>query len=201
MWRVTKTKHRKKDRKQGRLIEKTKKTSFINLPSLRKQPTFRHHWFPCEVTPETRAEKFHTDDLPILRSGHCFWLVGNILRPIRSTTQIWAVARHGYGQEFLCSFFRRHFARKPPVASQDVFCFLRLQNTCSSCKRSSLGCRWCSGAFHQWHRTTFEAPRYRMVCVVKTASFVFALFSLYSKITALLALEWINAVAFVTLRI
>ena len=40
-----------------------------------------------------------------------------------------------------------------------------------------------------------------MVCVVKTASFVFALFSLYSKITALLALEWINAVAFVTLRI
>ena len=35
VWRVTKTKHRKKDRKQGRLIEKTKKTSFINLPSLR----------------------------------------------------------------------------------------------------------------------------------------------------------------------
>ena len=70
MWRVTKTKHRKKDRKQGRLIEKTKKTSFINLPSLRKQPTFRHHWFPCEVTPETQAEKFPTDDLPILRSGH-----------------------------------------------------------------------------------------------------------------------------------
>ena len=42
--------------------------------------------------------------------------LGNLIQPIRSTTQIWVVTRHQYG--ILHSFLRRHFAGKPVVASQ-----------------------------------------------------------------------------------
>ena len=48
--------------------------------------------------------------------------VGNLLQPIRNTTQIWRVI----SMEFLRSFLRRHFAGKPVVASRNVGCFLRL---------------------------------------------------------------------------
>ena len=30
-------------------------------------------WFPCEITSDKRAQKFHTDDASFLR-GYCFWL-------------------------------------------------------------------------------------------------------------------------------
>ena len=29
----------------------------------------RHYWFPCEMTSEKRAQKFHTDDVTLPRSG------------------------------------------------------------------------------------------------------------------------------------
>ena len=42
----------------------------------------------------TSEKKFHTDDVSLPRYGSCFWLVvlqGNLLQPIRSTTQICVV--------------------------------------------------------------------------------------------------------------
>ena len=32
----------------------------------------RHHWSPREMTSEKRAQKFHTDDASLSRSGQCF---------------------------------------------------------------------------------------------------------------------------------
>ena len=44
------------------------------------------------MTSKKWAQKFYTDD------GWCFWLVGNLLQPIRTTTQIWVVnKRHQFG--------------------------------------------------------------------------------------------------------
>ena len=40
--------------------------------SLRNQLT---DWFPHQMTSEKWAQKFHTDDASLLRSGQCFWLV------------------------------------------------------------------------------------------------------------------------------
>ena len=34
-----------------------------------------HHWFPHEMTPDERAQKFHNDDVSLYISGKCFWLV------------------------------------------------------------------------------------------------------------------------------
>ena len=33
----------------------------------------RHNWFPRQMTSEKRAQKFHTDDASLPRSGQCFW--------------------------------------------------------------------------------------------------------------------------------
>ena len=33
------------------------------------------HWFPRKMTPDEWAQKFHTDDMSLSRSGQCFWLV------------------------------------------------------------------------------------------------------------------------------
>ena len=33
-----------------------------------------HHWFPGERTSEKRAQKLHTDDMSLPRSGKWFWL-------------------------------------------------------------------------------------------------------------------------------
>ena len=57
-----------------------------------------------EMTSEERAQKFHTDDASLPRSGYCFCLVGNLLQPIRSTNQIWVVnARQQFGISTLVS--------------------------------------------------------------------------------------------------
>ena len=32
-------------------------------------------WFPHKMTPDERAQKFHTDDMSLPGSGQCFWLV------------------------------------------------------------------------------------------------------------------------------
>ena len=63
--------------------------------SLSKQPTFREatRWFPCEMTPEKRAQKYYTDDAkyPILCRTLMF---ENLLHAIRGTIQIWVVTGH-----------------------------------------------------------------------------------------------------------
>ena len=59
------------------------------------------------MTSEKRAQKFHTDDAsyPYLSSAS-YWscLVGNLIQPIRSTTQIWVVTRHLYGISHFWNF-------------------------------------------------------------------------------------------------
>ena len=54
---------------------------------------------PRNVTCKEQAQKFHTDDMSLGRSGKCFWLVE--AQPIRSTPQIWVVSRHQYGNSTL----------------------------------------------------------------------------------------------------
>ena len=46
------------------------------------------------MTSEKLAQKFHTGGVLPRRSGWCFWVVVNLLHPIRSNSQMWVVARH-----------------------------------------------------------------------------------------------------------
>ena len=58
-----------------------------------------HHWFPAEMSPEKRAQKFHTDDESLPRSGTASgWScrLWNLLQPIRSSTPIWVVTHDQY---------------------------------------------------------------------------------------------------------
>ena len=96
--------------------------------SLRKQPTFGDA----------------TTGLPskwVMVGGASNWLchMGNLIQPIRSTTQIWVVTRHQYGISVLISqtsfggetsgsVTKCHFTGKPVVASRNVGCFLRLMS-------------------------------------------------------------------------
>ena len=90
----------------------------------------RYHWFPREMTSQKRAQKIHTDDVPLPRSGWCFWLVllyGKFTSISQKhypdlgsdTSSLWN----------FCAFLSTSFAGKPVMASQNVGCFLRL-NTC-----------------------------------------------------------------------
>ena len=91
---------------------------FVRKTSLGKQPISRHHhWFPLEMTSKERAQKFHTDDVSLPKSGNASnWScrVANLLQPIRSISQIWVVARHQYGIS-ACEVV--HLAGKPIMAS------------------------------------------------------------------------------------
>ena len=65
--------------------------------SLRKQTADiwrRHRWFAGEMMSEKLAQKFHTGGALTRNYGSCFWVVVNLLHPIRSNTQMWVVARH-----------------------------------------------------------------------------------------------------------
>ena len=84
----------------------------------------RYHWFSRKMTSEKRAQKFHTDNASLARSWKCFWLAGNLLPPIRGTTQIWGVTPHQYGISTLIS--QASFSGNPVVASLNVDCFRRL---------------------------------------------------------------------------
>ena len=59
------------------------------------------------MTSEKRAQKFHIEDTSLPRSGYSAsdWpcRVGNLIQPIRGTTQIWVVTRHQYGISALVS--------------------------------------------------------------------------------------------------
>ena len=95
--------------------------------SLRKRPTFGDTTtgFPAKwlLRNERRNSILMTRHYPNLGTASDWSCrVGNLVQPIRSTTQIWVVTRI----EFLRSFFRRHLARKPVVAPPNVGCFLRL---------------------------------------------------------------------------
>ena len=54
------------------------------------------NWFPRDMTPEKRVQKFHTDNASLPTSGSCFWLSHSVkqislaARPIRTTTKICA---------------------------------------------------------------------------------------------------------------
>ena len=65
--------------------------TFTNLGFLQPEKTpdisWRHGWFPRRMRSEKWAQKFHTDDVSLARSGQCPWLVRNLIHPIRSTTQ------------------------------------------------------------------------------------------------------------------
>ena len=50
-----------------------------------------------------RAQKFHSDDVSLARSGEFFWLVANLLQSSTSTIQIWVVASRKYGISALIS--------------------------------------------------------------------------------------------------
>ena len=98
--------------------------------SLRKQETFGDATIGFPAKWRLRNERRNS----ILMTRHGAYLgsasdwscrVGNLIQPIRISTQIWVVTRDS--MDFLCSFLRRHLAGKwPVVASPNVGCFLRL---------------------------------------------------------------------------
>ena len=47
----------------------------LNKPGKTADIWRRYHWFPRQKTSEKRAQKFHTDDASLPRSGYFFWLV------------------------------------------------------------------------------------------------------------------------------
>ena len=59
----------------------------------------------CPYYRGVRKERLDcTDDVSLVRSGYyayyasdCSWRKGNLLQPIKSTTQTWLVTRHQYG--------------------------------------------------------------------------------------------------------
>ena len=101
----------------------------------RKQPTFGDATTVSPAKWRLRNERRnsvlmtrHSPDLGRLDLGSASdWScgVGNLIQPIRSTTQIWGVTRHQYGIFVLVSL-RRNLAGKQVVASPNVRCFLRL---------------------------------------------------------------------------
>ena len=65
----------------------------------------RQRWFSREMTSIERAQKFHTDEVSLSRSGQCFWLVEvNFLRGTTNqkyypdlasdTSSVWRFCRH-----------------------------------------------------------------------------------------------------------
>ena len=75
------------------------------------------------------------------------WDMGNLIQPIRSTTQLDSDASSEVSREFLRSFLRRHLAAKQVVALPNVGYFLRLQ----VCLFSFCGCLELPGywTFHE----------------------------------------------------
>ena len=76
------------------------------------------------MTSEKRAQKFHTDDGSLPRSGSASdWLnqISHAARPVRSTAQIWLVTRHQYVISALVS--QTSFGGE---TSGSVVCFVRL---------------------------------------------------------------------------
>ena len=81
------------------------------------------------MTSKKRAQKLHTDDtsLPMPELGWSY-SVGNLIQPIRSTTQIWVVTRHQNGISALVSetSFSGETSGKPSGSVANCWRFLRL---------------------------------------------------------------------------
>ena len=78
------------------------------------------------MTSEKPAQKFHTDDASLPRSGLCFWLVvprivGNLFQAIRGITQIWEVTLHQYGISVLVSQTSFHGQTRGGLATFRLF--------------------------------------------------------------------------------
>ena len=87
----------------------------------------RHHLMGKRVVASPNVSCFlRLESKPVECTSASDWscCVGNLIQPIRSTTQIWVVMRHQYGISVLVS--QTSFGRKPVVASPNVGCFLRL---------------------------------------------------------------------------
>ena len=75
----------------------------------------RDHRFSRQMTSEHRLQKFHTDYASLYSASDWSCHERNLLRPIRSITQIWVVNVNGV--KFLQSLLRRHFSGRAVVAS------------------------------------------------------------------------------------
>ena len=97
--------------------------------SLRKQTKFRDATtgFPAKwlLRNERRNSILMTRHTPDMGSASDWsWRLGNLIQPIRSTTQIWVVTRHQDGISALVS--QTSFGGEPALASSNVGRFLRL---------------------------------------------------------------------------
>ena len=90
-----------------------------------------HHWFPCQMMSEKWAQKFHTDDASLPRSGYISasdWLnrISHAAQPIRSTTQSWVMTCHQYGISALVSQTR--FGRETSGSIAKCWLFSQANN-------------------------------------------------------------------------
>ena len=91
----------------SRIFGLRRRSSNLTYPEKTADIWRPYHCFLRQMTSEKRAQKFHTDDASLNRSG-C--RVGNLIQPIRSTTQIWEVTRHQYRISALVS--QKSFGRE-----------------------------------------------------------------------------------------
>ena len=93
------------DHKAKKKVTKSTLISFLSLPDIWR----RHRWFSREMTSEKRAQKFHNND----------WLEICLIQSYLGSdaSSVW---------NFCARFSQTSFRGKPPVASQNVDCFLRL---------------------------------------------------------------------------
>ena len=145
-----------------------------------------------------------------------FWTFSDLKRlPLQYSVQnhIKTLHLHIDSTEINKSFVKRHMTLLK-LSKLWHFCLILLARvtlnwfslSCGRCSRSLGGT--CTGNGGRslwgkhlwgWHITACEAPRRTLDCVVKAASTVlFALISLYSEISTILAFVGKNAVAFVT---
>ena len=118
------------ERKRENLLQETKGLwNASNSLSWEKQQTFRDPTtsFPAEWHLRNKCRNSmlmtcHWPDMGRVSDWTC--CAGNLLQPIRNTTQIWVVTRHQYGVSALVS--KTSFTEKPVVASPNISCFLRL---------------------------------------------------------------------------
>ena len=59
-----------------------------------------HHWFPHKMMSKKKMQKLHTNDASLATQSWVVlltdWLChkGNLLQPMRSTTQLWVMTHH-----------------------------------------------------------------------------------------------------------
>ena len=101
--------------------------------SPKKQPTFGDAtaaWFPREMRSEERAQKFPTDDVLLSWAGQCFWLVENLLQPIKKGHYPDLDSNVSYGfcppSSDVILRENRRCNREMPAVFSSLICFLSL---------------------------------------------------------------------------